>query len=142
MVHSAADASRAAIAIVAVVAIFSVTAARAGELPLDHARIQQALQKNRTAMVLPSFTPDAPERAREVRSLARGRQASPAARSDSVWEGTLIGAAIGGVGGFIWARQICGANDSECFAIAAPVGVLGGAGIGALVGAVADKLHK
>lgn len=66
-----------------------------------------------------------------------------AAPSDSVWEGLLIGAGIGAVGGYIWAREICGGtDDTECFLISAPVGILGGVGIGALVGAVADKLHK
>jgi hypothetical protein len=61
---------------------------------------------------------------------------------DSVWNGLLIGAGIGGVGGYVWARNICGSNDSECFAIAAPVGVLAGAGIGAAIGAIADALTR
>ena len=63
-------------------------------------------------------------------------------RRDSVWNGTLIGAGIGAGGGFIWARNMCGSNDSECVAIATPVGMLGGIGIGAAVGAIADALHK
>ena len=54
----------------------------------------------------------------------------------------MIGAAIGGVGGYIWARSLCGSDDTECFVITGPVGILGGVGIGALVGAVTDKLHK
>jgi hypothetical protein len=61
---------------------------------------------------------------------------------DSVWNGLLIGAGIGAAGGYIWARDICGSNDTECFFIAGPVGVLAGAGIGAAVGAVADALHR
>jgi hypothetical protein len=36
----------------------------------------------------------------------------------------------------------CGGDDAECFAIAGPVGVLGGAGIGAAVGAFVDALHR
>ena len=63
-------------------------------------------------------------------------------RRDSVWNGLLIGAGIGTGGGYLWARDICGASDTECFAIAAPVGILGGAGIGAAVGALLDALHK
>lgn len=69
-------------------------------------------------------------------------QLAGSVRRDSVWNGLLIGAAIGAVGGWIWARNLCGSNDSECFAIAAPVGMLGGGGIGAAVGAIADALHK
>ena len=62
-------------------------------------------------------------------------------RRDSVWNGLFIGAGVGAVGGAVWGRQTCGANDSECFAIAGPVGILSGAGIGAAVGAIADALH-
>ena len=64
------------------------------------------------------------------------------ARRDSVWNGALIGAGIGGVGGYFWARNICGSNDPECFAITAPVGVLGGGGIGAAIGAILDALDR
>jgi hypothetical protein len=63
-------------------------------------------------------------------------------RRDSVWNGALIGAAAGAGGGYIWAHNICGPNDSECFAIAGPVGILTGAGIGAAVGAIVDLLHR
>jgi hypothetical protein len=64
------------------------------------------------------------------------------ARRDSVWNGLLMGAAIGGGGGYLWAREICGSNDTECFTITAPVGVLCGAGIGAAVGAIAAALTR
>jgi hypothetical protein len=60
---------------------------------------------------------------------------------DSVMNGALIGTAIGAGGGYVWARNLCG-DDSECFAIAAAVGVLGGAGIGAAVGAVLDYFNR
>jgi hypothetical protein len=63
-------------------------------------------------------------------------------RRDSVGEGLLIGAGIGAAGGYVWARHICGSNDPECFAIAGPVGVLGGVGIGATIGAIVDALHN
>ena len=72
---------------------------------------------------------------------ARGRSQRINDR-DSVWNGLLVGAAIGAAGGYLWARNICGSNDAECFAIAGPVGVLTGAGIGAAVGAIADALHR
>ena len=62
-------------------------------------------------------------------------------RRDPVWNGLLIGAGIGAAGGAVWGRQTCGSNDSECFAIAGPVGIISGAGIGAAVGAIADALH-
>ena len=60
---------------------------------------------------------------------------------DSVWDGTLIGAGFGAAGGAVWGWNTCGSNDNECFAIAGPVGIIGGAAIGAAVGAVADALH-
>ena len=75
-------------------------------------------------------------------ALAKARQSSRNDRRDSVWDGALIGAAVGAGSGYIWARNMCGSNDSECFAIAGGVGILGGAGIGTAVGAIADALHK
>jgi len=73
--------------------------------------------------------------------LMKAQERAPAGRRDSVWNGTLIGAGIGAAGGAVWGVKTCGANDNECFAIAGPVGILGGAGIGAVVGAIADALH-
>lgn len=69
------------------------------------------------------------------------RQRAATARRDSVWNGSVIGAGIGAAGGAAWGLQTCGSNDSECFAIAGPVGIIGGAGIGAAIGALADALH-
>ena len=80
--------------------------------------------------------------ARSLPPLAAARQNAPKERRDSVWNGVLIGAGIGGGGGYIWARNICGSNDDECFAIAGPAGMITGIGIGAAIGAVADLLHK
>jgi hypothetical protein len=60
---------------------------------------------------------------------------------DSVWNGTFIGTGAGAAGGAVWGLKTCGSHDSECFAIAGPVGVIGGAGIGAAIGAIADALH-
>jgi hypothetical protein len=74
-------------------------------------------------------------------ALAKAQGRASSGRRDSVWNGTLIGAAAGAAGGAVWGRQTCGGNDSECFAIAGPVGILGGIGIGAAVGAIADALH-
>src|SRR5262245_11204374 len=84
------------------------------------------------ALVLPQREPLP---ALEIRDRAAG------GRRDSVWNGLLIGAGVGAAGGAIWGRNICGSNDSECLAIAGPVGILGGAGIGAVIGAIADALH-
>jgi hypothetical protein len=80
--------------------------------------------------------------ARSLPPLATARQNAPDRRRDSVWNGVLIGGGIGAGGGYVWASNICGSNDSECFAIAGPIGILGGIGIGAAIGAVADALHK
>ena len=57
---------------------------------------------------------------------------------DSIWNGLLIGAGIGAGAGYLWARGICGSNDSECSAITTPVGLLAGAGIGAAAGGILD----
>jgi hypothetical protein len=73
---------------------------------------------------------------------ARSQGVIKSGRRDSVWDGLLIGAGIGAAGGYLWARHICGSNDPECFAIAGPVGVLGGVGIGATIGAIIDALHN
>jgi hypothetical protein len=78
---------------------------------------------------------------RESLPALKAQERAPGGRRDSVWNGTLIGAGIGAAGGAVWGRQTCGANDSECFAIAGPVGIAVGAGIGAAVGAIADALH-
>jgi hypothetical protein len=107
----------------------------AEELSPDYERLRRALRSHAPRLVIPSGV---------ARDAARMRQDQPPspARSDGVWEGLLIGAAAGGVGGYVWARNICGSNDTECFVITGPVGILGGAGIGAAIGAVIDKLHK
>jgi hypothetical protein len=91
-------------------------------------------QSIRRSLVLPD--------ARSLPPLATARQTAPDHRRDSVWNGALIGAGIGAGGGYVWAHNICGSNDDECFAIAGPVGILSGIGIGAALGAVADALHK
>jgi hypothetical protein len=73
---------------------------------------------------------------------ARSQAVIKSGRRDSVWDGLLIGGGIGAAGGYLWARHICGSNDPECFAIAGTVGVLGGFGIGAAIGAIIDALHN
>jgi hypothetical protein len=136
---------------VTLVAVMVSATVRADELPLNHERIRLALgrlaqgklalRKQAPALRLPATQTGIPPIA--ITASRRGRQSAQTGRpADSVWEGLLIGAAVGGVGGYVWARQICGTDDTECLAISAPVGILGGAGIGALVGAVADKLHR
>lgn len=109
-------------------------AAQADELKADYVRLARALQ--RTPAVTASLRDaKAPAGALAVRQDARSR-------GDSVWNGALIGAGIGAASGYLWAYAQCGTNDSECFAIAGTVGIIGGAGIGTVVGAVADALHK
>jgi hypothetical protein len=71
----------------------------------------------------------------------KAQERASAGRRDSLWNGTLIGAGVGAAGGAVWGLNTCGSNDDECFAIAGPVGIIGGAGIGAVVGAIADALH-
>jgi hypothetical protein len=103
----------------------------------DFRRVRAALERPvsppRLAVTAPSISAIRPGRSQAmVKSGGR----------DSVWDGVLIGLGIGAAGGLVWGRHICGGNDSECFAIAGPVGVLGGAGIGAAIGAIVDALHK
>jgi|RhiMethySRZTD1v2_1073278.scaffolds.fasta_scaffold1570289_1 hypothetical protein len=98
--------------------------------------IAQALQRI-------SSTPDAlraPSRSAAARTPSR--TTSRPSRHDSVWNGALIGAGVGAAGGYLWASNLCGSNDAECFSVAGPVGILSGAGIGAAVGAVLDALTK
>ena len=106
--------------------------AQADELKVDYAKLARALQAK---PALSLATANAPAGARVT------PQDAPA-RGDSVWNGTLIGAGIGAASGYLWAYGQCGTNDSECFMIAGTVGIIGGAAIGAVVGAVADALHK
>ena len=130
-----------------VVLVASVTVS-AAEPAANAERIRRALQKPAPTLILSRGDAVAPVSRKGSTSFLEApraipRAAQPGSRSDSIWEGLLIGAAVGGVGGYIWARQICGGtDDTECFIISAPVGIAGGVGIGALVGAVVDKLHK
>ena len=87
----------------------------------------------RASLLLPSPGSLPPLLQARERASARGR--------DSLWNGALIGAGAGAVGGAVWGLNMCGSNDTECFAIAGPVGILGGIGIGAAVGAIADALR-
>jgi hypothetical protein len=58
---------------------------------------------------------------------------------DRLWNGILIGGGIGVAAGFLAASGVCGQNDSECSAIARPVFVLPGIGIGIAIGALIDR---
>ena len=119
-----------AVAITVLFLVLGAPAAQADEPKADYAKLARALQ---TKPAL-SLAANAPAGARVTRQDAPAR--------DSVWNGTLIGAGIGAGSGYLWAHAQCGTNDSECFAIAGTVGIIGGAAIGAVVGAVADALHK
>lgn len=74
--------------------------------------------------------------------LVKAQEQASAQRRDSVWNGALIGAAIGGAGGFLWSRSLCGWDDEECAVYTGLVGIPVGTGIGAAVGAIADALHR
>jgi hypothetical protein len=63
-------------------------------------------------------------------------------KKDPLWNGILIGAAVGGAVGFAVApRVFCDLPDSECEAIVKVVIGLPAIGIGIGVGALADSLH-
>ena len=93
-------------------------------------------------------TPDGrATRAKEVRPrLAAAPEVnllSPAGGSDPVWEGLLIGGALGAVGGMVLAPPLfCGRNDQECTVIVrVAVGLPIMAG-GFVAGALIDKFHQ
>ena len=111
------------------------TAIHADTYEPDPARIRAALQRPLQSRVFEPKTPGS-------LMSARRQATSTKPRRDSIWNGLLIGAAAGVGGGYLWARDLCGPNDSECFYYAGPAGVLGGAGIGAVIGAVIDALHR
>jgi hypothetical protein len=73
--------------------------------------------------------------------LSRAQERGSGKPRDSIWNGTLIGAGAGAVGGFLWSRGICGWDDDECAVYSGLVGIPVGTGIGAAVGAIADALH-
>jgi hypothetical protein len=100
--------------------------------PVDYSRIHRELQRTPATWAQPAA----------LAKAVQGTQAGVPERRDSVWNGALIGGGIGAAGGYVWAHWICGANDSECFAIAGTVGIIGGAAIGLAAGAIADALHK
>lgn len=60
---------------------------------------------------------------------------------DSVWNGALIGAGLGAGSGYLWARSQC-PNDTECFAIASPIGIVVGGGLGLLAGVLVDAMTR
>ncbi len=109
--------------------------ARADEYTPDLDRIRAGLHR-------PPETQSVLERQETTLRLTAPRQTVSTKPRDSIWNGLLIGAGIGAGGGYLWGRNICGPNDSECFAIAGPVGVLAGAGIGAAVGAILDAFSR
>ena len=110
------------------------TAARAEQYTPAYDRIRAGLERKGAPSVF--------ERNPVPPALSWRKQAAVHKQRDSIWNGLLIGAAIGAGGGYLWARNVCGSNDQECFYITAPVGVLGGAGIGAAVGGILDALQR
>jgi hypothetical protein len=122
------------LAITVLFLLLGAPAAHADELKADYQRLARALQT----------PPAATASLRDAKPLTTNAvmvRQDPA-RRDSVWDGALIGAGVGAGSGYLWAYAQCGTNDSECFMIAGTVGIIGGAAIGAVAGAVIDALHK
>jgi hypothetical protein len=70
-------------------------------------------------------------------------QTSRPPHRDRLWDGMLIGAAIGTVVGMVLAPPaFCGRNDSECAAIVRVAIGLPAIGAGIGIGALVDGLHK
>ena len=68
--------------------------------------------------------------------------AAPSPQGDPLWNGILIGAAVGAAGGLVATRASCGPNDHECDVNAGIVLVPAGVAAGALLGALVDHLHR
>ena len=119
------------------------TAAADGYQP-DINRVRAALAESRPLTQAPdaAILPKASMEPSAVSRMPAGLRQRPAVggKRDSVWNGILLGAAAGGGGGYLWASAQCDSNDSECSAIATPIGILGGAAIGALVGGIVDAV--
>lgn len=73
---------------------------------------------------------------------ASAQSSSSQRGTDSLWNGLLIGAVAGGLGGFVLApRMLCGTNDQECSAIVkVAIGLPAFFG-GMATGGVLDKFH-
>ena len=69
------------------------------------------------------------------------RQAVVTRPADSIWNGVVIGAAVGAAGGYVWGRSLC-PGDRECLYRTVPAGILAGAGIGAAIGGILDALRR
>ena len=74
---------------------------------------------------------------------AAAQSSNRAPRSDSLWNGLLVGGVAGALGGFVFApRMICGSNDTECSAIVkVAIGLPAFAG-GIVTGGLIDKFHN
>jgi hypothetical protein len=76
-----------------------------------------------------------------------GRESSPfrvddirkIRRTDTLWNGFLIGAAIGAASIPVWQRAECGSNDSECATIVGAVGLVTLVPAGAVAGLLTDR---
>ena len=138
-----------AIALIFPILLGSARAARAQDHRLDD-RVpagleQQAVKPPVIAEALQRISsPPDPLRAEGRNAAARtpSKAKRRGNRHDSVWNGALVGAGVGAAGGYLWASNLCGSDDAECFSVAGPVGILSGAGIGAAVGALLDALTK
>ena len=107
----------------------------AGDYTPDYARIRSGLERTASIRSAPVPASTALRQSTQNARVTSGQR-------DSIWNGLLIGAGIGAVGGYVWARNECGSNDAECSAITNPVGILVGAGIGAAVGGILDAFSR
>lgn len=123
-----------------VLAVLVATTAKgvAAESAPSYDRIRAGLRREPVVSRLVVTRLPAPATVARARAQSTGKK--PQA---SLWRGAAIGGGIGAlIGGFIWAPSLCGSNDSECSAITVPVGLLGGAGIGAAAGAIVQALAR
>jgi hypothetical protein len=126
--------------VVAMLSCVSVGAADPSAAALE--RIRAGVDRGARMSRLSITKPVVDSRERRTRRGGSEQSGAIANQRDSVWNGALIGAAAGAGGGYLWARNLCGSNDTECSYRAVPAGVLGGAGIGAAIGAILDFFQR
>jgi hypothetical protein len=105
-------------------------------LNMSHSRIREVTVPRFTVLVLTALLVFAA-------TPVDAQSSSSAPRSDSLWNGLLIGAVAGGLGGFVFApRMICGSNDTECSTIVkVAIGLPAFAG-GIVTGGLIDKFNN
>jgi hypothetical protein len=105
-------------------------------LNMTHLRIREVSVARFTVLILAALLISAA-------TPAAAQSSSSAPRSDSLWNGLLIGAVAGGLGGFVFApHMLCGSNDTECSTIVkVAIGLPAFAG-GIITGGLIDKFNN